>query len=251
LTLSATGYHDGETFTPKVTELKKIDGIVVKLKKQRTGTKPEVPKQRIFGTVTRDDRPVQGGWAGLWSLRRRPDSVNVSIQRGRTVTEDPIVYTSAPIRNGSYALDVPFQHQAWYVVVEEPGRPLTQVGPIPIELNQEKKLDIACPEAGTVRGRVKEVPKGWEGHLWVVAFTDAGIREEARVGGDGAFTLRLPPGEYGVKVGHDAYEDSEVPRGKNIPKEAWEKRADPWPRAKVVTVAAGREIGGLEVELPP
>jgi hypothetical protein len=61
----------------------------------------------------------------------------------------------------------------------------------------------------------------------------------------------MPPGEYGLKVGHDAYEDSEVPRGENIPKEAWKKKADPWQRAKVVTVRAGHETSGVQLELPP
>ena len=35
LTLSADGYHDAEAFTPKVSELKLIEGIVVKLKKKQ------------------------------------------------------------------------------------------------------------------------------------------------------------------------------------------------------------------------
>jgi len=61
----------------------------------------------------------------------------------------------------------------------------------------------------------------------------------------------LPPGDYGLKVGHDAYEDSEVPHGPNIPEEAWKKPADPWQQAKVVKVEAGRDVKGMELELPP
>lgn len=251
LTLSAAGYHDAEAFTPKVTERKTIEGIVVKLKKQEEGTRPEVPRQMIAGTVTRDGRPIQTGWVGLWALRQPDNSANAPILRGRTVVQDPIVYASAPIRGGAYAIDVPFQGTDWYVVVEEPGQPLTQVGPIPIGLNQEKRLDIACTEGGRISGRVKDVPRGWEGHLWVVAFTRTAIRVEARVAPDGEFSLPLlPPGEYGLKVGHDAYDDSEVPRDRNIPEEEWERLADPWRRAKVVEVEAGRDSGGVEVELP-
>ncbi len=37
LALSADGYHDAEAFTPKVTELKSIEGIVVKMKKKKEG----------------------------------------------------------------------------------------------------------------------------------------------------------------------------------------------------------------------
>ncbi len=60
----------------------------------------------------------------------------------------------------------------------------------------------------------------------------------------------LPAGEYGLKVGHDAYQESEVPRGE-IPEEAWSKTAEPWKRAKVVTVKPGGEVTGVELELPP
>ena len=137
--------------------------------------------------------------------------------------------------------------------MEEPGHPLTQVGPIPIALNEKKTLDIACTEGGRIRGRVKDVPPGWEGHLWVVAFSKTAVREETRVAPDGTFSLPpLPPGEYGLKVGHDAYEDAEVYPGSLLRDhpEAFKEMADPWKRAKVVTVEAGRETVGVELELP-
>jgi hypothetical protein len=57
-----------------------------------------------------------------------------------------------------------------------------------------------------------------------------------------------------LKVGYDGYQDSEVPQrpagGGAFSKEDWEKQADPWKRAKVVTVEAGRDSGGVELELP-
>ena len=59
------------------------------------------------------------------------------------------------------------------------------------------------------------------GATWVVAFTDTIIRREARVAPDGSFRLdALPPGRYGLKTGHDAYEDPHVPRGDNLAIEA-------------------------------
>jgi hypothetical protein len=62
----------------------------------------------------------------------------------------------------------------------------------------------------------------------------------------------LPPGEYGLKVGHDAYEDAEVYFGSllEVPREAFKVPADPWKRAKVVRVEAGWETEGVEVEMP-
>ena len=80
------------------------------------------------------------------------------------------------------------------------------------------------------------------------------IQAETRISRDGEFCFKmLPPGEYGLKVGHDAYKDSEVPHP--LSPEEWknasEKKADPWQRAKVVNVTTGRETKDVELELPP
>jgi hypothetical protein len=237
---------------PKVTELKTIEDIVVKLQKKVVGTRSTVPRQRITGTVTRSGRPVKTGWVGLWALPRKVDFVNAYILRGRTVTGDPGIYARAPVENGRYSLDVPFQDREWYVVAEEPGQALTQVGPIAVELNEEKTVHIGCTVGGSIAGRVQHVPEGWRGHLWVVAFTNTGIRYEMRVREDGSFLLAsLPPGEFGLKVGHDAYDDPEVPRDlRHLAKESWEKLADPWKRAKIVSLKPDRSITGIELELP-
>jgi hypothetical protein len=203
--------------------------------------------------VTRGGRSVEVGWVGLWApIRARHNAPNASVLRGRTVEREPAVFASAPIRDGAYVLDVPFQDNGWYVAVEEPGQPLTQVGPIAVSLGQEKTLDIACVKGGRIRGRVKGIPTGLEGHLWVVAFSRTAVRAEARLGRDGAFVFPpLPPGEYGLKVGHDAYEDPDVPRAPDIPEEDWTRPADPWKRAKLVEVEPGRDHAGVEVEFLP
>lgn len=253
LTLSAGGYHDAEAYTPKVTELKTIEGIVARMKRKTDGSAPQIAQQTIAGSVTRNGRPVQSGWVGLWALRRPRNAPNSPVMRERTAVGEPVVHASFPIRDGSYSLDVPFQSEAWYVVAEEAGHPLTQVGPIAVGLNEKKSLDIACTEGGCIRGRVKDVPHGWEGQLWVVAFSKTAIREESRVALDGAFSFpALPPGEYGLKVGHDAYDDPEVYPGslmRDHP-EAFKQNADPWKRAKVVSVRAGQTTEGVEVEMP-
>lgn len=253
LTLSAEGYHDAEAFTPKITELKPISGVVVKLKRRKEGTTPGVAKQTISGTATRNGNPLEVGWVGLWMLRRQQNVGNAWMLRSRTVVGDPITYASARLNDGRYSLEVPYQDDAWYVVVEEPGHALTQVGPLKIALNEKKSLDIACTEGGGVRGRVNNVQVGWKGHLWVVAFTKTAIQLETRVNSDDTFSFsQLPPGTYGLKVGYDGYLDSEVPTwGPDTPKDAWEKKSDPWQRAKVVTVESGRQMDDVELELPP
>jgi hypothetical protein len=175
---------------------------------------------------------------------------STDILRGRTVVGEPIEYRSALLKDGRYSLEVPFQDDAWYLAVEEPAHAITLVGPITIALNEKKRLDVVCTEGGGIRGRVKNVPAGWKGHLWVVAFAKNAIQRETRADPDGAFSFSLlPPGEYGLKVGYDDYQDSEVAQGE-YHEEVREKKSDPWRRAKVITVEASREASGVELELP-
>lgn len=225
----------------------------MKLKKRTTGTTSDVPKQTISGTVTRNGKPVRTGWVGLWKLREQCKVGFGWQMRGRTSVPDPAYIESTPIRDGAYSLTVPYQYDKWYLVMEEPDQPLTQVGPIKIAVNERKPLDIICTEGGSIRGCVKNVPPGWEGYLWAVAFTKTGIQMEARVSPNGEFSFpQLQPGQYGLKVGHDAYHDSELPSdGKRLSKEEWNREIDPWQRAKVVLVEAGQETSDIELELPP
>lgn len=244
LALSADGYHDAEAYTPKVATLRPISGIVVKMTKKREGTKAQVAQQTISGVVTRGGKPVRTGWVGLWLIRDADNAANGSVLRERTVCEAPRIFRSALIRDGKYSVEVPFQDEQWLIVAEEPGQALTQVGPIKIALNQKKHLDIACTHAGSIRGRVENVPAGWEGDLWAVAFTSTGIQAETRVERNGEFAFsQLPPGKYGLKVGHDGYHDPEV--------DSYDKPPDPWRRAKIVTVDQGEAIDGVTLDLPP
>ena len=190
LTVSAAGYYDGEAFTPKVLTQQPIAGIEIKMKKKREGAVPDVPEQTVSGSVTRHGKPITTGWIGSWHLRRQDDAVNAYMLRGRTVEGDPVVYESAPIHDGKFKLNVPFQDEHWYVAAEEAGHPLTLVGPIKIKLNEKKHLDIECTDGGSIHGRVKNVPAGWEGNLWAVAFTKTAIRAETRVNPDGTFSFR-------------------------------------------------------------
>jgi hypothetical protein len=213
------------------------------MRRERDGPHSSRPTRRLSGRVTRDGRPVAVGWAALWRA-----SGLTGLLRGRTVVAPPVVYAHGPIRDGAYRLDVPYASSDWYVVVEESGQPPTQLGPVPIVEEADKTFDIACITGGGIRGQVTDVPPGWAGHLWVVAFTETSLRAEARIDADGRFSFAmLAPGEYGLKVGHDAFDDSDVPRGFPTPP-LW--HADPWMRARKVSVAAGREIEGVELTLP-
>ncbi len=255
LSLAAAGYNDAEAFTPKVTEMKSIDGIVVKMTRATSSAKAKPSGHRFIGNVTRDGQPVTSGWVGLWKLRRPSDSINAPILRGRTAVPPPIAYASASIQNGTYSLDVPFQESGWYLVVEEPGHALTQVGPFTIGLKEQQRQDIDCRPGGGIRGRVANVPPEWKGQWWVVAFNKSGVRVETRLGDDGTFAFeQLPAGEYGLKLGYDGYVDNEVPQPAKgtfeFLKDAWGLLANPWKRAKVVTVEAQKTAENVLLELP-
>jgi hypothetical protein len=254
LAVTAEGYHDGEAFTPPVESLQPIDGIVVKLKQKAAGTAPSVPTQTLSGTVTRDGQPVKSGWAAIWGPGRPRDQVNAYVLRGRTAGANGFAFASAPIRDGAYQFSLPAQPAGGYLMIEEPGQAPTLVGPLVIKSGVNKTVDVACVAGGTVRGNVARVPEGWQGQLWAIAFSRAGVRAEARVGADGTFLFeQLPPGTYGLKVGLDAYQDVEVPGHGSLvglPAEAFETPADPWKRAVKVKVTSGQTSENVVLELP-
>lgn len=235
-----------------VKELKNITGVIVKMQRKDDIAKTVLPRQQLHGIVTRDGKPVKSGWVGLWYLRPDRDVVNASIQRGRVVAPQGIAFASATIIDGKYRLEAPPYDEAdWHVVVETPDRSLTQIGPIRIKLREERKLDIACVPPGSISGKVKDVPKGWEGYLWIVAFTKTGIRAETRVQTDGGFFIpSLAPGEYGLKVGHDGYLDPEVPRGKDLTPASHKISPDPWKAARTANVKSGQVSTGVELTPP-
>ncbi len=252
ITLSADGYHDAEAFTPKVTELKPINGIEVKMRKNRNGAPPSLHVQTLSGVAIRGGKPVRVGWAALWLLPHAWNAVNAPILRGRTVVGEPIVYASAAIRDGKYSLDVPYQADNWYVVVEEPNHPLTQIGPIKVALDQKQTLDISCIGGGRISGRVENVPAEWKGYFWVIAFSKTAVRAETRVALDGTFDFPdLPPGTYGLKAGHDAYQDDEIPRGEFMQFLFTNVMTNPWVRARKVNVASGGRVSDVILQWPP
>jgi hypothetical protein len=178
---------------------------------------------------------------------------NADVQRGRSIPArgSPFVQviTSA---DGSYSLEAPFQGN-WYVVVESPSRAPTIRGPLKIELNENQTLDIECNDGGTIAGRVRNLPDNLRGHLWVVAFNRNIYKTEVRVANDGTFQLDLlPPGEYGLKVGHEGYEDPELPWGDMhfTPKSAYKTLPTPWKSATIVKVEPDATASVIRLELP-
>jgi hypothetical protein len=117
------------------------------------------------------------------------------------------------------------------------------------------EVDIDVTNGGAIEGRVENVPTATAGQVWVIAFDVTILRREALVFADGTFRLEdLPPGRYGLKSGHDAYTDPHVPREKagekRDPKD-FEKLAEPWQGAVVVTVESGKTARGVVVDFCP
>jgi hypothetical protein len=247
-------------FLGKVAAKQNLSGVVVKLARE-AGAKAKQETTRVTGVVTRDGKPVAGGGrVGGWRKRRKEmNRVNAAIHRGRVVAMAGFEFAWARVGpDGSYALEnlkPDPRFGPWFIVYEEPGRAPTVVGPIKITAKDRAlTVDVAAADGGAIEGRVEGVPAAMAGQVWVVAFDGGVIRREALAAPDGTFRLEgLPPGRYGLKAGHDAYEDPHVPRGDltEVDRSEWEKSAEPWQGAVAVTVEPGATARGVVVDLRP
>jgi hypothetical protein len=215
----------------------------------------------VTGVVTRDGKAVGGGRVGGWQKRRKETNrPNVAILRGRTLPMWGYEFVRTTVNpDGTFALENlkagPW-FGPWYFVYEEPTGPPTIVGPVTItSKDRTMTVDIAVTPGGAIEGRVENVPTAMAGQVWIIAFDATILRREALVSADGTFRLEdLPPGRFGLKAGHDAYTDPHVPRWKlgeeRAPKD-FEKLAEPWQGAVVVTVEPGKTARGVVVDLRP
>jgi hypothetical protein len=226
-----------------------------------TGEKAKEETTRVTGMVTRGGKAVGGGRVGGWQKRRKEmDRINAAILRGRTLPMWGYEFVQTTVdSDGTFALENlkagPW-FGSWFFVYEEPTGPPTIVGPVTItSKDRTMSVDIVVTDGGAIEGRVENVPTAMAGQVWVIAFDATILRREALVSADGTFRLEdLPPGRYGLKAGHDAYIDPHVPRWKEgekrDPKE-FEKLAEPWQGAVVVTVEPGKTARGVVVDFRP
>jgi hypothetical protein len=240
--------------------MQNLSGVVVKLARV-TGAKAKEETTRVTGVVTRSGKAKGGGRVGGWQKRRNEmNRTNVAILRGRTLPISGHEFVRTTVNpDGTFALEnlkAGPRFGPWFFVYEEPTGPPTIVGPGMItSKDRTKAVDIALTEGGAIEGRVENVPKPMAGQIWVIAFDATILRREALISADGTFHLEdLPPGRYGLKAGHDAYIDPHVPvckEGDQPDSKEFQKLAEPWQGAVVVTVEPGKTARGVVADFRP
>jgi hypothetical protein len=247
-------------FLGRLAAKQNLSGVVVKLARV-TGEKAKEETTLVTGVVTRGGKPVGGGRVGGWQKRRKEmNRSNVAILRGRTLPMWGYEFARTTVNpDGTFALENlkagPW-FGPWFFVYEEPTGPPTIVGPVTITTkDRTMAVDIVVTRGGVIEGRVENVPAAMAGQVWVIAFDATILRREALVSADGTFRLEdLPPGRYGLKAGHDANTDPHVPLwkvGEKWNATEFEKPAEPWQGAVVVTVEPDKTARGVVVDFRP
>ena len=145
-------------------------------------------RQTIVGTLKDHGILIEGARVGLWAVPRATDAENAFVIRGRTTVGDGYVFASTILKDGHFSLDVPYQGDGWYVLVETPERIASLHGPITVGKGEIKSAELVPRTGGRLDGFVTNhssvaVP------LFAVLFSRLGIQYETRVKPDGAFEL--------------------------------------------------------------
>lgn len=242
VTLLAPGYEPFE-FAAKAGAR---DTVAVPAAKLKRAAAPPVPPKA--GTATANGKPLANGWAVLY--RQSQPRFAADLMRGRPVAPARYTFAEAPVIDGTFVLTVSTAAKDFFVAVYAEGRTAI-VGPLDLPAGKPAELKVDLPAAGSLAGTVADIPERYTGAVWVVAFSANGFRAEARVNAKGAFSFpALPPGEYGLKVGHNAFADSEVKAEEPKPNMKAPPPADPWKRATRVTVKAGEAATVKGLALP-
>ena len=227
---------------------------MVKLAREK-GAKAREERAGVAGMVA---GAAEGGRVGGWRKLREGERVNVGMQRGRTSSRGGYELAVAKVGPGGAFTFDGLDPGSWYFTFEEPGRATTQVGPVVLKKGEAARPLAITPTPGsTIEGRIENVPPAMLGQVWVVAFDDRITRREVLARTDGSFQLEgLPPGRYGLKAGHDAYEDPQAlghlrrPEMEKYRKEIFEP-AEPWRGAVVVEGRTGETTRDVVLDFRP
>lgn len=207
--------------------------------------------------VTLDGKTASGGRVGAWMKMRSMEKINSEVHRGRVVNRGGYEFAWSKVGpDGQFAIEG-LKPGPWYLAYEEPGKASTVVGPVTLKKGDAGTVDIAVTPGATIEGKVEHIPYGMAGAAWVVLFDDGVVDREVRVAPDGTFRFEgLPPGRYGLKAGHDGYEDPHSLM--SMWTEEFKKYrefvispAEPWLGAIVVEVKPGQASRGVVVDFNP
>jgi beta-lactamase regulating signal transducer with metallopeptidase domain/uncharacterized GH25 family protein len=261
LTVLAEGYNQAEEFVPASLGPAAAP-LVIRLRKedpsrldQTAAGRTTTSQGRLHGKILRHGKPVPGAWVSLWpAFSKEENLANATVLRGRGVPHLAYGFLKClTAADGTYSIDLPDPGR-WYVMAETPQGTPAIAGPLTTRANEDRTLDIACIEGGAIHGRIRNVAPELLPQLWVVAFDQGIFKTEVRVNADGSFTIpQLPPGEYGLKVGHDGYKEPELPWGplRNRPDKdkLFDTLATPWKGAVVVNVQPEKSSEDVWLEL--
>lgn len=253
LWIKADGYHDAEAFAEVSKFGLDINGLDVKMRPKTLNAVVSHPIVR--GTLHGPPDVIKHCRVGLFAEASDAlPSPRVFLLRNRTV-EFNIIEASSTVVNGEFSLVAPSQGSNWYALVENLSGPIAVQGPLSLEGGENPSLDITISELGELHGSVADYQQ-IGGPVWAVLFSRHGILYETQMHSDGRFAFEnLLPGEYGLKVAREEIFDSEVPKIVGVSNEelqsAFAQSADPWRRAKVVTIEPTRDLDVGEVVFTP
>ncbi|MBL7038953.1 MAG: carboxypeptidase regulatory-like domain-containing protein [Pirellulaceae bacterium] len=248
LTVSANGYEDAEAFTPKVSELQRVDGIEIKMRRKGDVPASTIVAQHIRGVVKDDGDELKNARVALWRRPRNLPAIATRLIRGRTSVGDGSVVTSHMLTGPEFSLEAPVQDPNWYVLVETPDRIVALHGPIDVAKGETQQVEIETRACGRVEGVVSNA-SSVDVPLWVVLFSGLGIQYEVPIQSNGRFELtNVFPGDYGLKVGCDSILDSDLgdfPYRDRPDEESFrlmKRPSNPWKRAVKISVEEAQTV---------
>lgn len=207
----------------------------------------------LRGRVLHEGKPVADGWLRVEIPLEECDIWNVRLVRGC-----PVPVGTGTIERVAIATDGSFElksvHPGFaYLVADVPGLPLqvraTQILPHEAWPDGRPEFQFEAVPPGKIQGSVQDVPPMMRGRLWAVAFDEAVVRRAVRIRADDTFVFEgLPPGDYGIRVGHDSWSRLQGNYPEIFPKDAEEPiTAQPWTGIEPIHLAPGATVDSIEV----